>query len=351
MAGADSHESRLDPHLEGLELEALLRSSADPRLVASRLKAFARTSSLPAGERFRACMLLAAAAEDLLSEELAADAYAAAQSVNGIGDAVRYRLEFEVVYHASFGDLDFAARSARDLLALATGQSSSAAECRMRLTSGSGLLRAGLLEGVDTLETCYRIASDHHLITAQYRAASHLAGFLRDSRELDQSLVWQERAAAAFELLQGREKLAGFFSNCALFAMAAGDLKAAQQWVSRANAEVPSVQVGSAGLHFRALELRIRQLMDADDCQDGELEELLDAHLRYRVFAHHDEVMEVVWHGLGRKGRVCQANDLLDAYLNTHRRLRWPITQGLAEIAEEHGILRPACRPDAGFRG
>jgi DNA-binding SARP family transcriptional activator len=338
---AGRHSLELDPTLERLELEALFRSSSDPRMLVGRLQRYASESSLSARERLRACMLMIAAAEDLFSEDLARDAFAKAESAGDADDVAAYRREFQVIYHASFGDLDKAVDAARKLLTLADSETSLAAECRMRLTAGGALLRAGLLdEGVAAVETCYAVATNHRLITAQYRAASHLAGVLRDARNVEASIKWHDKASKAFEQLGGRERLAGFFSNCAQFAMAAGDFTLAKEWVARALREVPSAGVGHAGLHFRALELRIKQITDSYDCTDDEIQELLDSHLRYRSFGHHDEVMEAVWHALARKGLNKEGDRLLDEYLHKYRRFRWPLVQGLRTLAE----ARPPAR-------
>jgi hypothetical protein len=124
----------------------------------------------------------------------------------------------------------------------------------------------------------------------------------------------------------------GFFSNCVLFAMGSADFVEARYWVDRALAEIPSASVGHAGLHFRALELRIRQLAERYDCSEPELEDLLGLHIRFRGFGHHDEVMEAVYHALARKAREREANVLLEEYLRRFRRFRWPIAPGLAEL-------------------
>jgi hypothetical protein len=187
-------------------------------------------------------------------------------------------------------------------------------------------------EGVAAIETCYQLASDQRLLTAQYRAASHLAGVLRDAGRVEDSLKWHQKAWVAFDQLGGQEKLASFFSNCAQFAMAVADFSVAKEWVSRALRELPSAQVGHAGLHFRALELRIKQITESYDCTEHELQELLDVHLRHRAFGHHDEVMEAVWYALARKGRETEGDKLLHQYLRQYRRLRWPVTQGLATL-------------------
>jgi DNA-binding SARP family transcriptional activator len=323
-----------DPTYERLELEALLNTSFDPRALVARLVRYTSDDAVPPKERLRGCVLLTAVAEDLLSPELATDAYASALSITDTDDARVHRCEFEMIYHASFGDLDRAAEAALNLLAFAEAEVNLAAQCRMTLTAGGALLRAGRFqEGVSALEACYRLACDHRLATARHRSASNLACVLRDAGRAEAGLAWQQRASAAFEQLDPPDKPAGFFSNCALFAMADGDFALAQDWVSRALKEVAPAQFGHAGLHFRALDLRIRQLANSYDCTEHELQELLDLHLQYRAFGCHDEVMEVLWHALTRKGREKEGDKLLDEYLHQHRRLRWPVTPNLAALA------------------
>jgi hypothetical protein len=190
----------------------------------------------------------------------------------------------------------------------------------MRLTSASGLLRAGNLEGTEALEACYAIATEHRLTTIQFRAASHLATFLRDAGRTAEGGVWQQKASAAFDQLGGCDKMLGFFSNCVLFAIASANFDVARQWVGRALSEIPLARVGHAGLHFRALELRIKQLVERYDCSEPELADLLDSHVRYRGFGHHDEVMEAVWHALARKAREREGDVLLEEYLRRYRR-------------------------------
>jgi hypothetical protein len=319
-------------NLERLELEALLRTSSDPRTVAARLTAYARNESVEPRERLRACTLLVAASEDLLSEGYALDAAAVAQSVADTEDLASIRREFEIIYHASFGDLGLAVGAARWLRERTAAERNFALACRRELTAGGALLRAGLIqEGAEALERCYAIATDHRLTTFQHRAATFLAGFLRDAQS-PQAFDWQERAERAFNDSGQREKLAGFFSNCAMFAIDAGDLDLASAWVARAFREVPSAQVGVAGLHFRSLQLRLRQLRDSYDCSDEELSEMLDTHIRYRTFGNQDEMMESLWHALARKGRTVEADALLQEYVGRHRRIRCALPKGLAQI-------------------
>jgi hypothetical protein len=318
---------------ERLELEALVKELLDPSFIVGRLRDYANNELVPAAERLRGCVLLTVVAEDLLSTQLANEARACALSIPSTDDVRTHRLEFEVIYHASFGEVDLCRDPARELLARADAELNPAAQSRMRVTAGSALLRAGLLdEGIKALETCYQVAADHRLLTAQYRAATYLAAVLRDAGQLEVSISWQQMACSAFSHLDEREKLVGFFSNCAAFAIADGQLAIAEHWVKRALAEIPRARVGHAGLHFRALELRIKQLAYSYDCSSAELGELLDAHLRYRGFGHHDAVAEVVWYTLAAKGRPLEANQLLDEYLHRYRRLKWPVTQGLMLI-------------------
>jgi hypothetical protein len=328
-----------DTNLERLELEALLRTSSDPAIVVARLVRYATNETLSPEERLRACTLLVVAAEVLLSEELARNAKSLARLCQSSTDVGTYRLEFEVIYNASFGNLDLASQAARQLVRVADGCANLAAACRLRLTSGCALIRAGLLdEGIEVLEAGYHTATKHRLTTIQYRAANYLAVVFLDARGVVEGRVWHERASTVSEQLERHDGVAEFFSNCALFAIAAGDLDSAKRWVDRATLEVPAAGVGGCGLHFRALALRIKQLAASYDCPSQELDELLGLHLRYREFAHHDEVMDALWHALDRKGRTSEADCLLVEYLSRHRRLRWPLAYGLAHLTQERGI-------------
>lgn len=321
-----------EPSLEGLELEALYRSAAPPGALADRLKRYANDPEIPAHERWEACMLMVCNAEDLLSEQLASEAFSTAQSLSEVGTESQV-LGFEVVYHASFGDLDAAGEAAGKLLALARIQPNYAAACRMLLTASGGLLRAGVTEGLQALERCYAIASEHRLAGMQFRAATSLAGFFFDSGQIGESLAWHRKAMLAFEQLGGRDKVGAFFSNCVVLSLLVGDIDAARTWVRRALQDVPAASVGHAGLHFRALDLRVKQIGDGYVCSDEELDELLALHRRYRGLGYHDDVMEAVWHALERKGRAAEADALLREYLQSHRRLKSPIPPTLSQLA------------------
>ena len=95
-------------------------------------------------------------------------------------------------------------------------------------------------------------------------------------------------------------------------ALDAGDLAGAAVFIRQALATVAEARWGHAGLYFRALELRLRQLEDGYECSDAELDHLMKMHLSNRGLGHHDEVVETLWHALARKGRVTEADSLLD---------------------------------------
>jgi hypothetical protein len=162
-----------------------------------------------------------------------------------------------------------------------------------------------------------------------------LACSLRDDGRGVDARNWHNSERALFAQRDCQEGLATHLSNCALFAMDELDFEGARAAIGRAVRDVPVARIGHAGLHFRALDLRVKQLADDYDCTEPELAELLTLHMRFRTLGHHDEVMETLWNALARKGRAAHANSLLLEYVTRHRRLRGSLSPGLRMLGEQ----------------
>jgi hypothetical protein len=340
---ADGHGGDLEPELELLSNEAWLATARDPAAILDRIRRRAHDETLTARHRLRACRLLTSVAEALLSAELGAEAYEAGSRVDVDESSLVDRLLFEMMHQASFGDVDCAVAPARRLIALAASQPKATTRCRMLTFGSAGLIRAGLLdEGCDVGRAAYDVATACRLRTWQQRAATMLATWLREADQLVEALMWHERSRAAFEHVDGRENAVDFYSNCVQFAMEAGDYAQALEWLRRARSDYPRARVGGAGLHFRALELRVRQLTDTSyDLPQSELSELLDIHLRLRGIHQHDDMLEALWHALARKGRTAEGDALVRDYFTRYRRHRLPVGARLREVlaAVDHRVV------------
>jgi hypothetical protein len=275
-------------------------------------------------------------AESTLAPELAADAYRAASSLPQDPSAYVEKLTFELMYHASFGEIGRSISPARELIALSSTLPRPSVQCRTIFNAAAGLLRAGaLVEGCASLRTSYEVALGAGLPGPQQLSASLLANILLMTGRTDEARLWWERSLAVMDQLDAHEIALEFYSTAIQFAMAEGDYRAANMWLDRSQEQIPRGRVGSPGLHFAALRLRLKQLSESYDCTETELRELLECHLGHRTQHHHDEVMETVWHALARKDRVAEAQALVSEYFTVHRRHQLPVTRGLMRILDQ----------------
>jgi tetratricopeptide (TPR) repeat protein len=329
----------LDPRLELLAVHATLCVAADPADAVERLRRYVRDEALTIAERMRSCKFLVAASEVLLSPALAHEAYAIAASLPENQSAATDKVILELIYHASFGDVQYAIDPSKRLILIAEEAKTASSKCQMLVYAAGGLLRAGQLsEGCTALENAYTVALAAGLSTGQQRAANLLACVLRETDRIDEARAWYARSLFAFDRLGGRETACDFYSNCIQFAIADGDYDAATEWLRRAFEEAPRARIGGTGLVFSALQLRVKQLSESYDCPDAELDELLEAHLRHRGLHHHDEILEAIWHALARKGRVAAGTALVHEYFAKYRRHKLPVVPGLQRILNQVAV-------------
>ncbi|MDQ3997674.1 MAG: AAA family ATPase [Gemmatimonadota bacterium] len=325
------HEYRL------IELEARARTG-EPLLdlVQPALNYIDTHGALPS-RKLRACILLLSVAEATLADGLAARAYSVAASIPVEDDATTaQRLMLDMLFHATFGDLDIAAELAGTRVQMCTARATLPAACYLRGLASMALLRAGHFgPGRVEAETCYHEAATAGLNTYRLRAASILACFLRDCGEASAAREWHAKATQTADRLHPREVTVSYVSNAVLFALDDGDFRLAATWLERARRDFAEATVGHARLHFSAVELRIRQLCGGRRSSETDVQALLEAHLHWRGFGHHDEVAEALWHELAECGRQSYADTLLADYLTSHRRLRWPLSPGLRSLAAD----------------
>jgi DNA-binding SARP family transcriptional activator/tetratricopeptide (TPR) repeat protein len=341
----DYHEYRI------LELESLLYSGADPASLLPAFRRYAHDTAAPASIRVRAATGLVFLAEEIISTGLATEGFEAANAATtGAIELAPDRFKLDLVYYVVSGRFEEAVALAR---AGAKSRDGSVTQvCQRIWLAGFALLRAGLIEeGCASIESCFKMAMDAHLHSTAAWAAVGLACVLRDAGRTSEARSWHARAAGLLNRDVAIRRLLNHLSNCVLFALDEGDFEAARRALQRA-AEIPASRAGVSRLVLLALEVRVKQLADLDDCSDAELKELLDGYFLGRGVGHHDEVIVTIWNALVRRRRVEYADALVRDYLNRHRRIRWPLSPELKEIAwrlaaDQSGSEQPI-QPGAG---
>jgi tetratricopeptide (TPR) repeat protein len=319
-----------------LALESRMRRGEDPSSFLADLRAFASDSAAPTPVRVRAASAVMMLAEDLMSPDLAAEAFDAVGPARlDDSDTSPGRVGMELIYYALLGRLNDSitlARRAVDYAGRTPGE-----DCRVLSLCGFALLRAGqLAEGRSMFEQCFRKASRYRLYSLQLHAAVALACVLRDAELYPDALHWHGVATELLRRGSGRLSL-GYFANAVLFAIDRRDFECAVGWLDRAS-EIPAVRSGYPELIFLALRIRVRQLDEGYVCSEAEVHELLKGHFKARGLGHHDEVVVTLWHALATHGRTSYGDELLRDYLVDHRKMRWPLCPELRQLAL---LLRP----------
>jgi DNA-binding SARP family transcriptional activator len=326
----DYHEYRI------LELESLVSSGADPASLLGAYRRYVHDAGAPASIRVRAATTLVVLAEELMSPCLATEAFEAANAATAEStEPAPDRFRLDLIYCVASGRFEEAIALAR---AGANERSGSVTQiCRRTWLAGFALLRAGLLdEGCAATETCFNMASDAHLQSIAKYAAVSLACVLRDAGRVAEARLWHSRATDLVDRHVAIRRSLNHLSNCVLFALDDGDYDAARRALQRA-ADIPASRSGLSRLVFLALEVRVRQLEESYDCSDDELTELLEGHDRGQAVGHHDEVVVTIWNAFVKKRRIEDAKSLVRAYLNQHRRIRWPLSPELKAITRQLG--------------
>jgi len=314
-----------------LELDARLWSGDEPQTLLEDYRGYLHDPEAPDDVRLRAANALMRMAEELLSVDLAEEAFDAARDIPEHPELEPERFRLRLMNALMSGRHDEAIAASRRAMAEIHGNA--AVMCRTLWLCGFGLLRAGLLDaGCAALEAVHDRARGARLHSHEFSAALALACVLRDAGRTGDALAWHAKASLLAERSTSDRRSLNHFANCVLFALDRGDFAEARRSLARWR-EIPASKSGYPQLIFLALEIRMRQLEESYDSTDDELRDLLDGHFRARSLGHHDEVMVTLWHALARKGRVEYADELLRAYLEEFRQLRWPLCPELRQLA------------------
>jgi DNA-binding SARP family transcriptional activator/tetratricopeptide (TPR) repeat protein len=284
-------------------------------------------------ERLRAVRLLLINAEHSLSRCDAHRAYALTKEFptqSSGTEAVQHQL-VEVVYHTTFGDLSRALNAADALVPAGWHTRRSLDGDRAVGNAAFAYYRLGAVSKArELLQLLFRRATQAGSLIEAHRSAAMLGTVALDLGELSEAENWILRAEEVLHSTTNAYFVGGHVSNKVKLSILLGDSGLAEKYLVEALERFPITQCGRDRLIAKAFSLRINQLRGQFELSPADLRRLVAEHRRARRYGMHDEFMIVTWRGLCMNGQCLEGTKLLNAYLQLHRRDRYPVPKELA---------------------
>jgi len=319
-----------------LRLEALYRTSLDLTTGNAALREILLSRSLGASIRLRAATLVVERADetnDLTDLELARQVAAEIEASDDLTGLELRSLYFQLVYHASFGDLDHVVSLASRLAVQAQSAASPTAHVRFLANAGVAFFRAGLgNEAEDALLKAAQIAGENRLPTLQLAQLGRLAHFAIACDQRAKAEDYLRLADAVRSKCQSASLTGSYCWVRAVLLILDADYVAADRWISDCEALLPGLKVGKKKLSAQALRLLIKTGR-GDPISLDEVEGVVGQYEAAKVSSLDDMVMLGIATALSYCGERARAKSLVQDYLRVWRRDRMPAPAALKALA------------------
>jgi len=247
------------------------------------------------------------------------------------------RLEVEMIYHSTCGDLRIAEEATDQLLLAVRDEQDPRARTRFMVNVGMALRRVGRQEDAEAvLRECVDYAVAHGLLA---RAAFGLLGLARIylitgelSRAREAMQRWESLMGLSEEHILAGEQL----YVLAIIALGEGNLPEANEKYELMAAQTgPEDGVSRRGAVL-ALKMRIKIQQHASvESVRQTAAEMEEIHIQNRSAGLQDFETHALILGLSYCGEVKRALLLLADFVTTYRREKWPIPRSLDDLWQE----------------
>jgi hypothetical protein len=267
-------------------------------------------------------------------EQLGDTAFQAISSLAIPNEPDTRRLEFMMIYHSGFGDLDTAASLARQLIVLGCSLPPASA-ARLQLNASRALWMAGFAEeSLATLVKAHENCVVADLIRLRLMVLSRLTTYNldRDGESSGDAWKWLGRARELEAKYPWSFAVSDYATLRIQLALASQDIDEARRCHTRFDT--------MAGADKNHVDRWIRALIARLDHQanrgisEARLQDLINSAMRPRRNEVSDYELAVALSVLIGSRRRVEARCVLDHYV-AHRRMRSPLTFDLAECVRE----------------
>jgi tetratricopeptide (TPR) repeat protein len=313
-----------DLQLRLIEAEVLAGGPLAPAI--DEITAILEDSSAEPSVRARAATRLLVIADTALDTALAARAYAWLTSIVSDDSHTKSLIaRAEVVYHASFGDVDLAVTLASRLIAECPQPDATEHAIRTRSYAGYAFYRIGHFERAGAiLEASYDCMVLHRLYSEALYHSSMRTDVALVLGEFELAAIWFARSEKAARGASPHQlnPMSGFYANAGILAMRQGRYDEAEHFI-RTPLKHLSLLTGS---RYRAVALamllRIEQLRSDRNLDPDAVAELRVLYAKGRTLGSQDVIVEALWCAHMLEGETEAASQLLREYLCTHRHER-----------------------------
>jgi DNA-binding SARP family transcriptional activator len=318
---------QLHPHdnFELLELAMSRYSDVDLSIFSRRLRGcLTATDATPAHKLNAACQLLILA-ELLLDADLA---HFVSEQIIDLEPGVGRRVICDMIYHAIFGSPEKGAVLARELVRLCLGDLPR--KLGLLFNAGYTLYRVGSIgEAEQTLTLAFDAAERYGASSCEVNGVLSFARMYWGLERFDEFRTWMQTAADLQSRRPDPQVDVDYYVLAARDATRCGRYDEAREFIRQAR-QSPESRLDLDRLYLLACDVEVGLALGIPPSAD-ELDALLSLHLRARGTGCQDDVMTAVLHALDAVGRSAEAAKLLQSYVTTYRRDRFPVRSELAE--------------------
>lgn len=316
----------LDPHdyFELLDVRMGEHADVDVRISVRRFCACLTAREAAPEHRLLAARHLLILAVALLDGELARFVV---EEISDIEPGTAQRVTCDMIYHAIFGSAEHATLLARELVGLCVGNLPR--KLGVLFNAAYTQYRVG---SIDDAEQTYRLgfeaAERHGLFSSEISGILNFAEMCWTLERFDEFRKWVRIAA---DLQSRRPDPQANVEYCILAVREAarfGRYDEARALVSQAR-QFPASRADLNRLFLQASEIEIGLATGRPPSAD-ELSAFISLHLRARGTGCQDEVMSALLHALDAAGRSAEGERLLQSYVTSYRRDRFPLRAELA---------------------
>jgi len=296
-----------------------------------RLLQLAEDARLSIEMRLHALRLIVIYAEHALDRSSAHDAYSQATRMAAdvrVDDSVMAPIN--LVFHTAFGEHERGIAAANALIPKAWPTRSDPAQESRLYNVAFALFRLGAVEQAFAIaEQLYSKSLAQRITSSEHRAAGLMTTMCFEAGRIAEARIWLARAEDSERRMSSGQLVAGYRSNAIRLALIDGKPKEAQEILDSSLSSFPSARTGRNAMIARAYALRIRLLHGEAEQVSDAVEALLADHRVGRTFGMHDDVAEAVCSGLVACGRTHEARKVMEEYLGSWRRDRYPASRAL----------------------
>jgi hypothetical protein len=321
---------------ELLLLEAKRRSGTDPKELLGELWRCINSEST-AAHRIRAATAVLQICDNICDAAMAHEAFHAVSGLRADPTVVKEaRLELELIYYCSFGDLGQSEHVAKEWLQHATQRPRDSTRTRMLLYGGIALSYAGLqAEARMTLLDGFQLAAEldmHHLAGA---VAHELSGLAFRRGELQEARRWAAESLRRSRLIRVAFGLPAALMMNVSVALCGREYDNASAWLDELEQDPVVRYYARARAWVIGYRLWLNLLHARRGPTNDELEEFLGYYRLTRVLVGMDHLTVIAYDLLRASARGQEAEQILRDYVTAHRRDRTPLLPALAALLDE----------------